>query len=39
MTLLIVGYANNRISDLMPAFLAELESIWSDDADKPNAAS
>ena len=25
-------YAYNRIADLMPAFLAELESIWSDDA-------
>jgi hypothetical protein len=32
-------YAYNQISDLMPAFLAELKSIWSDDADKPNAAS
>jgi hypothetical protein len=31
-------YAYNRITDLMPAFLAELESIWSDGADKPNAA-
>ena len=28
-------YAYNRITNLMPAFLAELESIWSDDADKP----
>ena len=25
-------YAYNKISDLMPAFLGELESIWSDDA-------
>jgi hypothetical protein len=33
-------YAYNRISDLMPPFLAELESIWvADDADKPDAAS
>jgi hypothetical protein len=32
-------YAYNRISELMPAFLAELESIWSDYADKPNASS
>lgn len=32
-------YAYNQISNLMPAFLAELESIWSDDADKPDAAS
>jgi hypothetical protein len=31
-------YAYNRIADLMPAFLAELESIWSDDGDKPDAA-
>jgi hypothetical protein len=27
-------YAYNRISDLMPAFLAELEGIWSDGPDK-----
>lgn len=26
-------YAYNRISDLMPAFLAELESIWSDNTE------
>lgn len=26
-------YAYNRISDLMPVFLAELESIWSDNSD------
>ncbi len=32
-------YAYNQISELMPAFLAELESIWSDDADKPDTAS
>jgi hypothetical protein len=31
-------YAYNQISNLMPAFLAELESIWSDDADKPKAS-
>jgi hypothetical protein len=31
-------YAYNHISDLMPAFLAELESLWSDDAEKPDAA-
>lgn len=31
-------YAYNRIADLMPAFLAELESIWPDDSDKPDAA-
>jgi len=30
-------YAYNRISELMPAFLAELESIWPDDADEPNS--
>jgi hypothetical protein len=32
-------HAYNRISDLMPTFLAELESIWSDDADESNPAS
>lgn len=32
-------YAYNQISNLMPAFLTELESIWSDDDDKPDAAS
>ena len=32
-------YAYNRISNLMPAFLAELESIGSDDPDKPDVAS
>jgi hypothetical protein len=32
-------YAYNRITDLMREFLAELESIWPDDADKPDAAS
>jgi hypothetical protein len=31
-------YAYNRIADLMPAFLAELESIWSDDSDEPDSA-
>jgi hypothetical protein len=31
-------YAYNRITNLMPAFLAELDSIWSDDGDKPDAA-
>ena len=30
-------YSYTRISDLMPAFLAELESIWSDGG--PHAAS
>ena len=28
----VFEYAYNRIADLMPAFLAERESIWSDDA-------
>jgi hypothetical protein len=32
-------YAYNQISNLMPAFLTELETIWSDDDDKPDAAS
>lgn len=30
-------YAYNRISDLMPAFLDDLESMWSDDVDPPNS--